>query len=68
MNKCDLIKPCLVLAWQKYFEEKYPGLTVVPFCSIEGCKTARGLLKMAKQSSMNLISACEKIVKNQSEF
>ena len=62
LNKCDLIPPSLVVAWKKYFSEKYRNLSVVPFFSLEGAKSTRGLLRMAKNSSLKLVDACQNLV------
>lgn len=62
MNKCDLIPPELVLAWEKYLLHHFPSLLLVPFSSLEGCRKKRGVLRLAAESSLKLVEACQKLV------
>ncbi|CAL4069746.1 unnamed protein product, partial [Meganyctiphanes norvegica] len=62
MNKCDLIPPELVLAWEKYLMCHFPSLLLVPFSSLEGVRKKRGLMRMAAESSLRLVEACQKLV------
>lgn len=62
LNKCDLLPPAVVVAWEQYFHDKFPKLLVVPFSSMEGYAFRRGTLKMAAESSLKLVDACQKLV------
>ncbi|XP_068204635.1 guanine nucleotide-binding protein-like 1 [Palaemon carinicauda] len=62
MNKSDLLPPSLILAWKHYFAQHFPKLIVVPFFSLEGRRGKRGLLRMAAESALGLVDACEKLV------
>ncbi|KAK7077336.1 Guanine nucleotide-binding-like protein 1 [Halocaridina rubra] len=62
MNKCDLLPASVVLAWERYFCEKFPKLLVVPFSSMEGKKSKKSLLRMAAESALSLVDACQKLV------
>lgn len=33
LNKVDLVEPVAVLAWQNFFEEKYPNMPIVMFAT-----------------------------------
>ena len=62
LNKCDLVSPYNVLAWQNYFEIKYPKLYVLPFASIDFTATSSKRYANAFQSFGNLIQVCKDIV------
>lgn len=64
LNKCDLIPPELVVAWENYFHNTFPKLLVVPFSSYEGRCHPRGRLRMAAESSLRLVEACQQLVGN----
>lgn len=64
LNKCDLLPPSVIVAWELYFSQKFPKLLVVPFSSLEGCKKKRSLLKMAAESSLCLVDACQRLVED----
>lgn len=62
LNKCDLIPPSVIVAWEHYFHNKFPKLLVVPFSSMEGYGHRRGMLRMAAEGSLRLVDACEKLI------
>ncbi|XP_064107488.1 guanine nucleotide-binding protein-like 1 [Macrobrachium nipponense] len=62
MNKADLLPPSLILAWEHYFAQHFPKLIVVPFSSLEGYKGRKCLLRMAAESALCLVDACQKLV------
>ncbi|MPC25970.1 Guanine nucleotide-binding protein-like 1 [Portunus trituberculatus] len=62
LNKCDLLPPELVVAWEHYFHKTFPKLLVVPFSSFEGRRHPRGQLRMAAESSLRLVEACQQLV------
>ena len=68
MNKCDLVPPSLILAWEHYFARHFPKLIVVPFFSLEGRRGKRGLLKMAAESALCLVDACQKLVEGSGKY
>ncbi|XP_042879048.1 guanine nucleotide-binding protein-like 1 [Penaeus japonicus] len=62
LNKCDLVPPSIIVAWEHYFHHKFPKLLVVPFSSMEGYGHRRGMLKMAAEGSLRLVDACQKLI------
>ena len=62
LNKCDLVSPEVVVAWEHYFHTAFPKLLVVPFSSLEGRRHPKGRLRMAAESSLRLVEACQKLV------
>ena len=69
LNKCDLVSPSLVVAWQDYFEKKFPRLKVLPFCAIESNPISKKSgFKMSFQSAVKLMEVCQEIVGNESKF
>ncbi|KAG7156578.1 Guanine nucleotide-binding protein-like 1-like, partial [Homarus americanus] len=62
LNKCDLLPPAVIAAWEQYFHNKFPKLIVVPFSSVEGYAFRKGTLRMAAEGSLRLIDACQKLV------
>ncbi|KAG0722740.1 Guanine nucleotide-binding protein-like 1 [Chionoecetes opilio] len=62
LNKCDLLPPELIVAWERYFHCVFPKLLVVPFSSFEGRCHPRGRLRMAAESSLRLVEACQQLV------
>lgn len=79
LNKIDLVETPVVLAWKKYFEEKYPSINVVMFTSCPGynlrggnvnktglkIRRRRGRPRMAVEGSLQVYEACKSIVKDQ---
>ncbi|XP_050686301.1 guanine nucleotide-binding protein-like 1 [Eriocheir sinensis] len=68
LNKCDLLPPEVVVAWEHYFHHAFPKLLVVPFSSFEGRRHPRGRLRMAANSSLRLVEACQKLVGDTIDF
>lgn len=78
LNKIDLVPSAVVLAWKKYFEEKYKNINVVLFTSCpsynlrgkqenkQGLKIRRrkGRPKMAAEGAQQVFLACKEIVKD----
>ena len=78
LNKIDLVPSAVVLAWKKYFEEKYTNINVVLFTSCpsynlrgkqenkQGLKIRRrrGKPKMAAEGAQQVFLACKEIVKD----
>lgn len=62
LNKCDLLPPEVVVAWEHYFHHTFPKLLVVPFSSLEGRRHPRGRLRMAAESSLRLVETCQQLV------
>ncbi|KAJ8672775.1 hypothetical protein QAD02_004035 [Eretmocerus hayati] len=76
LNKVDLAPAALVIAWQEYFQFKYPKLHILIFTSFpdynlrgntnndEGLKKRRrrGKLKMAAEGAQKIMETCKKIV------
>lgn len=67
LNKCDLLPPEVVVAWEHYFHHTFPKLLVVPFSSLEGRRHPRGRLRMAAESSLRLVEACQQLVGDSGE-
>lgn len=79
LNKIDLVETSVVLAWKKYFEEKYKSISVVLFTSCpsynlrggnvnkSGLKIRRrkGRMRMAYEGALQVYQACQSIVKDQ---
>lgn len=79
LNKIDLVDTTVVLAWKKYFEEKYKSIHVILFTSYpsynlrgstenkHGLKIRRrkGRMKMALEGALEVYKTCSSIVKNQ---
>lgn len=79
MNKIDLVEAFVVLAWKKYFEERYKTISVVLFTScpsynlrggnVNRCglqiRRRRGRQRMASEGAMQVYQACQLIVKDQ---
>lgn len=79
LNKVDLVEAPVVLAWRKYFEEKYPSIktvlfTTCPSYNLRGGMTnkaglkirrRRGRMRMASEGAMQIYEACSSIVKDQ---
>lgn len=78
LNKIDLSPAHIVLAWKKYFEEKYKSVHVVLFTSFpaynmrgnvhensKGMKIRRrkGTMQMVKEGAKEILKACKDIVK-----
>lgn len=68
LNKCDLLPPEVVVAWERYFHQAFPKLLVVPFSSFEGRRHPRGKLRMAAESSLRLVEACQELVGDSSRY
>lgn len=78
MNKIDLVESTVVLAWKKYFEEKY-NIQVVLFTSFPSynlrgntqnktglqVRRRKGKMKMSSEGAFEVYKACSSIVKNQ---
>lgn len=76
LNKVDLAPPAVVLAWSKYFEQRYAGISIVLFTSFPGYNLrnvtgwSRGLLirrrrgkqRMAVEGAKQVLDACARIV------
>lgn len=76
LNKIDLVSSELVLAWKKYFEEKYPDIRIVLFTSYPSynlrghqenttglkIRRRRGKMKMAVEGAQQVYQACAEIV------
>ena len=79
LNKIDLVESSVVLAWKKYFEEKYKSINVVMFTScpsynLRGAnvnksglkiRRRRGRMRMAYEGALQVYQACQSIVKDQ---
>lgn len=79
LNKVDLIEASVVLAWKKYFEEKYPSIKITLFTSCPSynlrggsinksglkIRRRRGRMKMASEGALQIYNACSSIVKDQ---
>lgn len=79
LNKIDLVDSAVVLAWKKYFEEKYKGINVVlftscPYYNMRGgnvnktglkIRRRRGRQRMASEGALQVFQACQSIVKDQ---
>uniref|UniRef100_A0A7G3AWV1 Guanine nucleotide-binding protein-like 1 n=1 Tax=Lutzomyia longipalpis TaxID=7200 RepID=A0A7G3AWV1_LUTLO len=78
LNKIDLVAPEVVLAWKKYFEEKYPALHILTFTSFpsynlrgpQGSSTGilirrrRGKMRMAAEGAHEVYKAVSDIIGN----
>lgn len=78
LNKIDLVESAIVLAWKKYFEEKYKGINVVLFTSCPSynmrggtvnktglkIRRRRGRQRMASEGALQVYQACQSIVKD----
>uniref|UniRef100_A0A6B2EDS3 Guanine nucleotide-binding protein-like 1 n=1 Tax=Phlebotomus kandelakii TaxID=1109342 RepID=A0A6B2EDS3_9DIPT len=78
LNKIDLVRPTVVLAWQKYFQEKYPELHILAFTSFpsynlrgpQGSATGvqirrrRGKMRMAAEGAHEVYKAVRDIVRD----
>ncbi|CAG9764541.1 unnamed protein product [Ceutorhynchus assimilis] len=76
LNKIDLCPPPLVVAWKKYFEEKYPLLKICMFTSIPGynlvgqttdkggllVRRRKGRIRMAAEGTQKLFEVCKSLV------
>ncbi|GAB0088132.1 guanine nucleotide-binding protein-like 1 [Sergentomyia squamirostris] len=76
LNKIDLVSPACVLAWKKYFEEKYPALHILTFTSFpsynlhgpQGSSTGiqirrrRGKMRMAAEGAHEVYKAVNEIL------
>lgn len=79
LNKIDLVETPVVLAWKKYFEEKYKDISVVLFTSCPSynlrggnvnksglkIRRRRGRQRMAGEGALQVFQACQSIVKDQ---
>jgi ribosome biogenesis GTPase A len=79
LNKIDLVEASVVLAWKKYFEEKYPSIKITLFTSCPSynlrggsvnksglkIRRRRGRMKMASEGALQIYNACSTIVKDQ---
>lgn len=79
LNKIDLVETSAVLAWKKYFENKYKGIDVVLFTSCPNynlrggnvnktglkIRRRRGRQRMASEGALQVFQACQSIVKDQ---
>ena len=65
LNKIDLVDTELVIAWKKYFEMRFPGIKVVPFCSHEAVTNRNRRARLALYSSLNLIEAVDEVMNGQ---
>ncbi|CRK96461.1 CLUMA_CG009907, isoform A [Clunio marinus] len=79
LNKIDLVESSVVLAWKKYFEEKYKSINVVLFTSCPSynlrggninksglkIRRRRGRMRMASEGALQVYQACNSIVKDQ---
>lgn len=79
LNKIDLVETPSVLAWKKYFEEKYKNINVVLFTSCPAynlrggnvnksglkIRRRRGRQRMASEGALQVYQACQSIVKDQ---
>jgi ribosome biogenesis GTPase A len=79
LNKIDLVDAAVVLAWKKYFEEKYKSISVVLFTSCPSynlrggnvnksglkIRRRRGRQRMASEGALQVYQACQSIVKDQ---
>lgn len=79
LNKIDLVDSEVVLAWKKYFEEKYPEIKVVLFTSCPSynlrgsnqnkhglkIRRRRGKMHMACEGAMEVYQACSSVVGDQ---
>ncbi|KAK8724924.1 hypothetical protein OTU49_010981 [Cherax quadricarinatus] len=64
LNKCDLLPPAVIVAWEEYFHNKFPRLLIVPFSSVEGYAFRKGTLKISAEGSLRLVDACQKLVED----
>ncbi|XP_052864759.1 guanine nucleotide-binding protein-like 1 [Anopheles cruzii] len=78
INKIDLVAPEVVLAWRRYFEEKYPQIQVVLFTSYPSynlcgkqeskhglkIRRRRGRMRMAAEGSLQIYEVCRRYVGN----
>uniref|UniRef100_A0A1L8DB28 Guanine nucleotide-binding protein-like 1 n=1 Tax=Nyssomyia neivai TaxID=330878 RepID=A0A1L8DB28_9DIPT len=76
LNKIDLVAPEVVLAWKKYFQERYPALHILTFTSFpsynlrgpQGSSTGilirrrRGKMRMAAEGAHEVYKAVNDIV------
>lgn len=79
LNKIDLVEAPVVLAWKKYFEEKYSSIKITLFTSCPSynlrggsvnksglkIRRRRGRMKMASEGALQIYNACSSIVKDQ---
>lgn len=79
LNKIDLVDASVVLAWKKYFEEKYPSIKTVMFTSCPSynlrggtsnkaglkIRRRRGRMRMAREGALQIYNACSSIVRDQ---
>lgn len=79
LNKIDLVESSAVLAWKKYFEQKYKSISVVLFTSCPSynlrggnvnksglkIRRRRGRMRMASEGAFQVYQACQSIVKDQ---
>ncbi|XP_055637448.1 guanine nucleotide-binding protein-like 1 [Toxorhynchites rutilus septentrionalis] len=78
MNKVDLVEPEVVLAWKRYFEEKYRDIKIVLFTSYpsynlrgkrensQGLKIRRrkGRMRMAAEGAQQIYNICQEYAGN----
>lgn len=76
LNKVDLVPSTMVLAWKKYFETKYPDISIVLFTSYPAynlrghqenatglkIRRRRGRMRMAVEGAQQVFRACKEIV------
>lgn len=76
LNKVDLVPSSIVLAWKRYFEEKYPKISIVLFTSYPAynlrghqenatglqIRRRRGRMRMAVEGAQQVFRACKEIV------
>lgn len=76
LNKVDLAPAAVVLAWSKYFEQCYAGISIVLFTSFPGynlrnvtgwsrglqIRRRRGKQRMAVEGAQQVLDACRRIV------
>lgn len=76
LNKVDLVEPEVVLAWKRYFEEKYKDIKIVLFTSYpsynlrgkqennQGLKIRRrkGRMRMAAEGAQQIYNICRQYV------
>lgn len=79
LNKIDLVEAHVVVAWQKYFEEKYGDITLVFFTSYPGynlrnvsgwtkglkIRRRKGKQRMAIEGAQQVFDACKRIVQDE---
>ncbi len=55
LNKCDLVPPAAVQAWTQFFQQRYPGIAVVPAASNGGPEAA----VHSARSILSAVLACK---------